>query len=119
MNNYKIIRTILLCVIGLFALLCVSFGGHWDMTILNKIVFGVVFWCLLVVGINILLCMIPANMAEKRGRSKIGWFLFSFFLSFLTGVIVLACLGETDEKRKEKIIEEEELRQTIRNKYAD
>lgn len=33
-------------------------------------------------------------------------------------MIILACLGETEKKRKERILEEEELRQQIERKYA-
>lgn len=66
----------------------------------------------------ITLCMIPVSMAKKRGRSQFGWFLFSFLLSPILGVIVLACLGETEEKRRRRIWEEEELRQEIGRKCA-
>lgn len=67
----------------------------------------------------IALCMIPMSMAKKRGRSQFGWFLFSFLLSPILGVIILACLGETEEKRRRRIWEEEELRQEIGRKYAN
>jgi len=74
---------------------------------------------LLVFVAFIALCMIPTSMAKKRGRSQFGWFLFSFLLSPILGVIVLACLGETEEKRKRRILEEEKLRQEIVRKYAN
>ena len=74
---------------------------------------------LLVFVAFIALCMIPTSMAKKRGHSQFGWFLFSFLLSPILGVIVLACLGETEEKRKRRILEEEKLRQEIVRKYAN
>jgi MFS family permease len=74
---------------------------------------------LLVLVAFVALCMIPVSMAKKRGRSQFGWFLISFFLSPILGVIILACLGETDEKRRWRILEEEELRQGIGRKHAN
>ena len=79
----------------------------------------VILLILLLLIVWIGLCMIPASMAEKRGRSKIGWFLLSFFLlSPLLGMFCLLCLGETEEKRKERITEEEELREIVRRRHA-
>ena len=51
--------------------------------------------------------------ASKKGRSGIGWFFFSLFLSFLIGFIVVACLGETEEKRMERIYAEEATRRSV------
>lgn len=73
---------------------------------------------LLILVVFISLCMIPTSMAKKRGRSQFGWFLFSFLFSPILGMIFLACLGETDDRRKERIMEEEELRQLMERKYA-
>lgn len=75
---------------------------------------------------------VVASMAKRRGRSVIGWvavtffalpfaillssysgetdgllwFGFSFFASWPLGIILLLCLGETEEKRKERLEEE-------------
>ena len=58
-------------------------------------------------------------MAKKRGRSVLGWFLLSFFLiSPLLGVIGLAFLGETEEKRKNRIMEEEELKELVSRRHS-
>lgn len=73
---------------------------------------------LLVLVAFIALCMIPTSMAKKRGRSQFGWFMFSFLLSPIWGMIILACLGETEERRRRRILEEEELRHEIERKYA-
>lgn len=66
---------------------------------------------LLVLAIIIILalligsCAVVASVARKRGRSEIGWIVFSFFALPLA-IVLLMCLGETDEKRKERLEEE-------------
>ena len=66
-------------------------------------------------GGYIAFCLIPASMAKKRGRSGFGWFVCSLFLSPIIGIFIVACLGDTEEKRRERIYEEEEIRRQIRN----
>jgi len=60
-----------------------------------------------------LICLIPSKMAKKRGRSSFGWFWFSFLLSPVLGILVLLLLGETEENRKQKIIDDQLLRERI------
>ncbi|MBO7477168.1 MAG: hypothetical protein J6U04_04450 [Salinivirgaceae bacterium] len=64
--------------------------------------------------ITIVLTFVTASMARKKGRSGFGWFIIACFISPYITMIVLACLGDTEENRKKKIMEEEELRR----KYA-
>ena len=59
----------------------------------------IIFWI-------IIACLI-FPFANKRGRSGFGWFIFSVVFSTL--------LGETEERRRERIIEDEKLRQSLRN----
>lgn len=73
---------------------------------------------LLIFVVYIAFCMIPVGLAKKHGRSQFGWFFLSFLVSPLLGLIILACLGETEEKRKERVIEDAELRQLIESNYA-
>lgn len=61
----------------------------------------------------ILLCRIPAQMAKNKGRSFTGWFWFSFLINPIFGIIIVACLSETEKKRLQRIIEEEEIRQKV------
>lgn len=74
---------------------------------------------LIFLAIIMLISLIPYNMAEKRGRSKTGWWLFSILFSPILGIIILACLGDTDKRRKEKIAEAEEIRLSIERKYRN
>ncbi len=60
-----------------------------------------------------LLAMIPASMAKKRGRSYGGWWIFSILFSFIIGMLIVLALGETDEHRRQRIIEEERLRKSV------
>lgn len=55
----------------------------------------------------LLFCIIPAQMAETRGRSVIGWFFLSILITPFYTSFVIFFLGETDEKRKERIFQEE------------
>lgn len=75
--------------------------------------FGVII--LTIVAFTIMLLTIPVKMANRRGRSGTLWFLFSLIISPFLAMLFLALLGETDEKRKRRIIEEEELRARYRN----
>ena len=75
--------------------------------------YGVLF-ILLYLIINGLFSLIPMSLAKKNGRSGCGWFVFSFFFGFLLTLIVVALLGESEEHKKQRIIEEEKLRQEIR-----
>lgn len=69
---------------------------------------------LFILTILIILIVIPIKMANRRGRSAIGWFLFSLVFSPFLAMLFLFLLGETDDKRYERIIEEEELRNRYR-----
>ncbi len=65
---------------------------------------------LFVVILLIMVYTIPVKMANKRGRSGLGWFVFFLFFSPLLAMLFLALLGETDDRRHERIIEDEEFR---------
>ena len=49
-------------------------------------------------------------MAAKRGRNIMLWFVLAIFTSPFLAILMIACIGETDEKRKGRIIQEEEWR---------
>lgn len=64
----------------------------------------VLFVLLIIIVLAVIIgsCAVVSSMANKRGRSEIGWVIVSLFL-FPLSIILLLCLGETDEKRKERI----------------
>lgn len=82
---------------------------------------GIFLLVLLVITLVILFIAIPVKMAKKRGRSQFGWGLagfiglFSVFIYAIV-IIVLLCLGETYDKRRERVEEEEEWRRSIRER---
>jgi len=53
-------------------------------------------------------------IAEKKGHNGIKWALLSLIISPIIVIIILAVLGETEEHRKRRIIQEEKLRESIR-----
>lgn len=70
--------------------------------------FEVVLFVLLIIVVLAAIigsCVLLASMAEKRGRSVIGWIVIGLLL-FPASIVILFCLGETEEKRKERIEEE-------------
>ena len=64
---------------------------------------------------TIIFTFVTGNMARKKGRSWFGWFIVAFFISPYLAMILLACLGDTDKKRREKLLEAEEIRQKVTN----
>ena len=80
---------------------------------------GMIIVMLVYVTIISVICIIPVKMANKRGRNSFGWFWFSFFFSPILGALILLLLGETEEKRKQKIIDDQRLRERISRKSDD
>lgn len=69
----------------------------------------------LIFALLVLFFVTVVKMANKRGRSGLGWFMLSLVTSPFLAMLILALIGETEAKRKERIIEEEELRNLYRN----
>lgn len=67
----------------------------------------------------LLLCIVPACMADRRGRNSISWFILSVFITPFYTCLILACLGETEQKHKDRIFQEEELRILCRKLNAN
>lgn len=68
----------------------------------------------IIAGIFFLWWKIIDIIAKKRGRNTWLWFFISIFISLILAAILLLVLGETDEKRKERIAEEERIQKEIR-----
>lgn len=61
--------------------------------------------------VTFVLTFVTASLARKKGRSGFGWFVIACIITPYLSMIILACLGETEEKRRERIMDEERLRQ--------
>lgn len=55
--------------------------------------------------ITIVLTFVTAGMARKHGRSGFLWFLVACFISPYLTMLVLACLGDTEELEKSRLEE--------------
>lgn len=71
----------------------------------------VFIWCIIfVVWIFGLIC--AGSYAERLGRSLGGWLVVALLISPIFVAILLYMLGETNEHRKARIIEEERWRRS-------
>jgi hypothetical protein len=68
-------------------------------------IIGIVVW--------LILCFVIGNGAKSRGRSFGNYFALSLFLSPILGMIVLLILGETEEFRNERAIQQITLVESI------
>lgn len=74
------------------------------------------FWMaiIIILAFIIFISLLVAEAAEKRGRSYFGWWFLSLIMSPLICMIFLVALGETEDKWRERIMEEEELRNRVK-----
>ena len=87
-------------------------AGVGALIILWVIIIGLFVW------FYVMLLLTVGEAAEIRGRSKSLWIWIAIFFTPVISFIALICAGETEEKRRNRIIEEEELKQEIKRKYA-
>ncbi|MBD8390373.1 hypothetical protein [Dysgonomonas sp. BGC7] len=66
------------------------------------------FLSVLVIVVIIVLLVFVSEMAITKGRSTIGWIILSLLLSPILCIVLLACLGETEEKRRERILKDQD-----------
>ena len=75
-------------------------------------------WMIILIIIGLLYFFITpicvAAIANKQGRSGLGWFFLSFLINPLFAILVLVALGDTDEKLIEKAMKEERARESVR-----
>ena len=55
------------------------------------------------------------KLAQRYGKDATGWAVASFFISPLIAFIMLWCIGETKEKKEERIVEEELIKFRLKN----
>jgi hypothetical protein len=70
---------------------------------------------LIAIVINaIILFLYVYEMASKNGRSTFYWVVFSLCLTPIVSIILLSCIGETEEKRRERLLKDEEYLRMMR-----
>jgi len=75
---------------------------------------GLLQIALLILAVAILLTIGVYHLAKKNGRDATVWVLTSLFISPILSLIILLCIGETSEKREERITNDVLLENKIR-----
>ena len=76
-----------------------------------------IFFLLIYVVVYIGLLAAIYECAKNRGRNAGWWTFLSFFITPLFFLAFINTLGETKEKREERIVEEELLKLRVREEY--
>lgn len=58
---------------------------------------GLIFLLLFILWVWVILCLLIAGMAKKRGRSPLFWFIVSFLFTPLWGVIGVLIMGQKEQ----------------------
>ena len=96
-------------------MLILNSGWHWQVDWKPIIIFLIV---LAIVAYVLAFPLLIATAAKKRGRSGFLWFVFSLVVSPILAILILLALGDTDEKRREKLMYEELLRCNVRTYHS-
>ena len=65
---------------------------------------------LIAITVSVILLVVVVKSAKQKGRSSVLWFFLSLCFTPIFCLFILFCIGMTDEKRRELIVEEEKLR---------
>ncbi len=74
----------------------------------NSIGFLAVIFIIAIFVNALILLYYVYEMACKNGRSSFYWVVFSLCLTPIISIILLSCIGETEEKRRERLLKDEE-----------
>lgn len=69
--------------------------------------------------IYVALCFVVYAVANSKGRSGCGWFFLSLLISPLIAIIIVAIIGDTDEKRRETLQSDIETTEKIKKEISD
>jgi fumarate reductase subunit C len=75
-------------------------------------VIAIVFFVLTLIVVSL---VVIHEMSETRGRNSLGWIILSFIINPLIVMFCLLCLGETEQKRRERLLKDEDYLRTWRN----
>lgn len=68
---------------------------------------------LIILGAYAILSYCNYLVAKEKGRKGTEWFLYSLLISPIFAILMLIALGDSNEKRVERIREEERIRKEI------
>lgn len=74
----------------------------------NSTGFFIVLGIIAIIVNALILLYYVHEMASKNGRSSFYWVIFSLCLTPIVSIILLSCIGETEEKRRERLLKDEE-----------
>lgn len=80
----------------------------------NSIGFLEVMLIIAIIVNALILLYYGSEMACKNGRSSFYWVTFSLCLTPIVSIILLSCIGETKEKRRERLLKDEEYLRMMR-----
>ena len=80
----------------------------------NSIGFLAVIFIIAIFVNALILLYYVYEMACKNGRSSFYWVTFSLCLTPIISIILLSCIGETEEKRRERLLKDEEYLRMMR-----
>ena len=60
-----------------------------------------------------------AHAAGKKGRSGVAWFFLSILINPFFAMLLLLIVGDTDEMRRKRAIEDERARNTVRSSFLN
>lgn len=88
-------------------------GWHWQIDWTPFIIAAIV---LVALAYFFAFPLLIARAAKNHGRSGVLWFIFSLFISPLLALLFLIALGDTDAKRKERWLREEQIKNMVQNR---
>ena len=97
-------------------LLNVLAGAHWSFD--TGVTAGFLLLILMVAPfLAMVICV--ATVAQNQGRNGLGWFFLSLLITPIFAILVLIAYGDTDAKRRQRAIDDERARNSVRNGYAN
>ncbi len=102
-------RNLLSILAAMLPLLCMAQESETVSTPLGGISLTLILILIIILLINFFLSIfIPMKMAKNRGRSGCLWLVLSWCIGFWWVVLILLIVGDSDEKRQEKLAKKQE-----------
>lgn len=80
----------------------------------NSIGFLAVIFIIAIIVNALILLYFVYELASKNGRSIFYWIILSLCVTPIISILLLSCIGETEEKRRERLWKDEEYLRLMR-----